>query len=1167
MFTSKIKKITIASLTIIVTAGLAIFGAGQSGLFKGSIIELNREGSNTISYVPGSLEFSLVGVTPATVSLEINSNTNNVSCLIRNTEEELQTGLNLIDVDEVTPPSDTIEITGANKSTFDFEISTTDKTSKFIGCRSLESITDNENLFTNTIFIGINNSTQKYIIQEAPKSIISSNHQAAEILDTTLIPLTLTDGSEFKVHSNIDEFQLRIKNIALNDELAAYKITNTTPEEKTTTIIWDGKTCKDLSISFENYTANSNLDCPKGEYQIIFFDSFNFLGTLPSTKLLIEPEVITPVKSSTITELTTDPAARSFTWEPYPVSSTQTVSYDVTVKEYNDFSATSSSFTTFRTENVTSSNYTIPDSTRLSNGKFQIEIAAKITNNPGSSQTIEYFYFEPRQFERNLPVTATTITPSEATPGQTVTITGTNFDRLYSTEGNGTSRKNFIKVKFAGSAPTNELKLEVTPSTVTSTSITATIPNDAITGRITIGKPGTPDYDVTTSTPLTISTSNYPTSRISINSLEITGTTVKGKLNARTMPIACYFNTQADRFSAETISTQMSSVTPAGTRKTWTGIYPYTPSNSNFELTNLPVGNSNTLVICEYEGDRREYTTFSVNTIAPTSLITTPASNTTTSATGTQFTWTKAPANQNGMAFGAYYINVEQGNGAVSTTVAVSNIDTLTTTIRDLSLNTNYRYEIIATYFNTATGRVDLYLTNPQTISFNTGIAPTNTLTITNTTTPTIASNQVPANTTSVTFNPVTNLAATCQYRNTLTQSAYTNITTTGVTSHPFNLTGLTNNTSYNIEIKCTGTGSNSNLVQTITVPFGVGVAYNGPVNLVDITATNIATIGSIVPIQVSFPSTNPIDFSYLQFINKDDNKAVDVIIMSCNQSSAITDIKTYCTNNKLNSAAITGPSTRTVNWNTARVASSLDPEDYIIRAVVYTSTGANEFENREIEFTGRGSAEDRLLPEESCEEYFDDMDDRDDLCEEIAYLREEGIFLGQEVGRGRREANLNARLLRSEYFALASRLDGGGRSSVDESFLRGFRDLTPAIINDSRNDWWLEAVSSLRGIVRGYDDGTLRPTATATQAELAKVAAETVISGFENDDNQNPWFSDTVDLYDSYGFRLSPMSTATRADAVEILYTTLLIEEGLLDDEYDDRYDSRTSNGRSYRR
>jgi hypothetical protein len=1166
MFTSKIKKITIASLAIIVTAGLAIFGAGQTGLFKGSILGLNPEGSNTISYVPGSLEFNIVeSGSPLNISLDIKSKTHPVSCLVRDTEEQLKTDLLAM----TTTTANTTRISVIDTATTLTFPKSAPAISKFIGCKNLAATASDTQPLTNVIALGVNISN-KYILQEAPNSILQSSHQATNTVDNiSPIPLIMNDGSEFRYYTNTDGGQLRVQ-YTDNDEKAAFQIAGIsgTETEKYTRIVWDGKLCKDMSISFENYTSTSNLNCPKGNYKLLFFDTMAFINAQLLTNLFIEPEVINPAISTTPGTLINFPI-NNISWDAYPVETGQTVRYDLVITEDNDFNPETPNIPVYNTSSsLTTATHSIPEAIVLSNGIYELKITARINSStPPTTTTFEY---EPRKFEREVALSSRpAISTSTASIGQEITITGSTFDRLFSVEPQTAGDpKRFISVKFRG--VTNPEKIEVTTaadSKVTPTQIKVTVPSGATSGEITIGKPGTTDYDVNTSNELIVSTTPNPTTSISINSLDITGNTLTGKINAVTMPRACYFNTRANSFTTPEINTELARTTPNGVVKNWTEpfIVGISASNLSFDLTGLPTGISHTLVICEYSGNRREYTTFNVNTIAPATLTSTPVSDATTSATSTQFTWTKAPATQNGIAFDYYNVFIYNGTSEVTTSRAtVNSIDTLSTTINNLTANTNYNYIVTANYLENATKFVVLTLTNPQSIRFNTGIASTSTLTISNTTSPVIATNQVPTNTTSVRFNPVTNIPATCQYRNTLTQTAFTNITTTGVTSHSFDLTGLANNTNYNIEIKCT---ANTSLTRTLTVPFGVGAAYEGPVELVNFTATNIASIGSIIPIQVSYPSTSQIDFGYIVLIDKDTNKNIKVIVLSCNQSSAITDIKNTCIDSNLNTAAITGPRNVTVNLNTAEVANKLDPKDYILKAFVVSSTNVRETKSREIEFTGRGSADDRLLPEESCEEYFDDMDDRDDLCEEIAYLQEEGIFLGQEVGRGRREANLNARLLRSEYFALASRLDGGGRSRVDESFLRRFRDLTPAIINDNRNDWWLEAVSSLQGVIRGYGDGTLRPGSTATQAELAKVAAETVVSGFENDDNQDPWFVDTVDLYDSYGFRLSPMSTATRADAVEILYTTLLIEEGLLDDEYDDRYDSRTSNGRSYRR
>ncbi len=174
-----------------------------------------------------------------------------------------------------------------------------------------------------------------------------------------------------------------------------------------------------------------------------------------------------------------------------------------------------------------------------------------------------------------------------------------------------------------------------------------------------------------------------------------------------------------------------------------------------------------------------------------------------------------------------------------------------------------------------------------------------------------------------------------------------------------------------------------------------------------------------------------------------------------------------------------------------------------------------------------------------SCEKYFIDIDRYHPLCNEVAELRDLGIFMGQETARGRL-ANIDAKLMRSEYFKIAARLTGNNRAFIDRDYLSQFKDLSKATMNDPGNAWWLEAITSLRGIVRGYGDGTLQPTRITTEAEISKVALEAIFRDFTNRDNLDPWYKDSLNFMADFGFYADPIRKADRGDAVEIIYIIL---------------------------
>ena len=175
-----------------------------------------------------------------------------------------------------------------------------------------------------------------------------------------------------------------------------------------------------------------------------------------------------------------------------------------------------------------------------------------------------------------------------------------------------------------------------------------------------------------------------------------------------------------------------------------------------------------------------------------------------------------------------------------------------------------------------------------------------------------------------------------------------------------------------------------------------------------------------------------------------------------------------------------------------------------------------------------------------NCTDYFIDMTETDPDCEKVTVLRELGYFLGQETAQGRK-ANLDQGLIRAELFAITSRLAGKSNTSVNNfNSLLKFKDLNSALIGQSTNSWWATAVSQLDGIVRGYGDGTLKVLGNTTQTEIGKVTAEGLVKGFKNDDSKNPWYTDTVNIFKNNKMTLSPTNSATRRDAVRIMYQGL---------------------------
>lgn len=147
---------------------------------------------------------------------------------------------------------------------------------------------------------------------------------------------------------------------------------------------------------------------------------------------------------------------------------------------------------------------------------------------------------------------------------------------------------------------------------------------------------------------------------------------------------------------------------------------------------------------------------------------------------------------------------------------------------------------------------------------------------------------------------------------------------------------------------------------------------------------------------------------------------------------------------------------------------------------------------------------------------------------------------MGQNIN-GQNYANLNAELLRAEYFALSSRLLQFKSPNNNPSIASRFTDITPNITSNPNNYWWLLPLGELiqNNIINGYNDNTIRPYERITQAELAKITgmARGIFAPGSINLNNNPWYKDIVQAYQNIGININPEATATRRDAVRLIY------------------------------
>lgn len=214
------------------------------------------------------------------------------------------------------------------------------------------------------------------------------------------------------------------------------------------------------------------------------------------------------------------------------------------------------------------------------------------------------------------------------------------------------------------------------------------------------------------------------------------------------------------------------------------------------------------------------------------------------------------------------------------------------------------------------------------------------------------------------------------------------------------------------------------------------------------------------------------------------------------------------------------------------------DSEYYII-GVVYDEEGNKTQDQEKITIRENNIA---IIPDQfdGCQNYFVDMTPFDPECEATLYLRKKGLFMGQNIN-GQIFANLNAELLRAEYFALSSRLLQFKNPNNNPSIASRFIDITPNITSNPNNYWWLLPLGELiqNNIINGYNDNTIRPYERITQAELAKITgmARGIFAPGSINLNNNPWYKDIVQAYQNIGININPEAIATRRDAVRLIF------------------------------
>ncbi len=185
------------------------------------------------------------------------------------------------------------------------------------------------------------------------------------------------------------------------------------------------------------------------------------------------------------------------------------------------------------------------------------------------------------------------------------------------------------------------------------------------------------------------------------------------------------------------------------------------------------------------------------------------------------------------------------------------------------------------------------------------------------------------------------------------------------------------------------------------------------------------------------------------------------------------------------------------------------------------------------------------------CQDYFYDVRKTDLRCGKVTVLREMGVFTGQANKNTRIPANLrlpyanfDKNLKRAEFFVLADRMLNQSqylRMQENLQLLEKFKDLDNQTIYKTDNNWWTGAAARLieKGVMKGYDDNTLRPYDLVTESEFAKVIANIRGANIQNN-NDGPWYTNLVDYWRTRGSYIEPQRFITRATAVDLLYEAL---------------------------
>ena len=230
--------------------------------------------------------------------------------------------------------------------------------------------------------------------------------------------------------------------------------------------------------------------------------------------------------------------------------------------------------------------------------------------------------------------------------------------------------------------------------------------------------------------------------------------------------------------------------------------------------------------------------------------------------------------------------------------------------------------------------------------------------------------------------------------------------------------------------------------------------------------------------------------------------------------------------------------------WNGKDSGNDYVDDDNYEFVITVDNNDGDDSARADVEVDSNGST-----TSERCADY-EDVSETNPYCDAIIYVTDEDIFSGYPDGSFKPYQGIN----RAETTKVLLKGFGYTIMSSDGTNL-GFSDV-------DRNAWYMPYLRTAQhyGIIKGYPDGTFRPSNTVNRVELLKVFLETAdvyvpACSYQpyNDTPISEWYSKyvcyakTYDLMDAdYNNNFNPAAPMTRGDVAELFLR--FHEEGLDD-------------------